>query len=92
MNIHNNPMTADDLRRSKGFAQFDERRKAKYSKQVIGLQSALPIILPPKVRIRQPTQPYWYMTIWMPSEKCLESMAEAAEKGSTIQCCKWLEM
>lgn len=34
ISIHQNPMTVEELRDTKGFEVFDERRKAKYSKQV----------------------------------------------------------
>ena len=34
LSLHNNPMTAAALRDLKGFNEFDERRRSKYSKQV----------------------------------------------------------
>lgn len=34
LSLHNNPITAAALREMKGFSEFDERRRGKYSKQV----------------------------------------------------------
>ncbi|KAL4437121.1 hypothetical protein ABPG75_004260 [Micractinium tetrahymenae] len=34
LSLHGNPLTAEQLRETPGFAEFDERRRAKYDKQV----------------------------------------------------------
>jgi hypothetical protein len=34
LSLHGNPLTAEQLRETPGWAQFDERRRAKYDKQV----------------------------------------------------------
>ncbi len=39
LSLHNNPITAAALRDLKGFAEFDIRRRGKYSKQVICVTS-----------------------------------------------------
>lgn len=34
LSLHDNPITADQLRETQGYADFDARRRAKYDKQV----------------------------------------------------------
>lgn len=36
LSVHGNPLTAERLRETPGYAAFDERRRAKYDKQVGG--------------------------------------------------------
>lgn len=41
LSLHGNPLTAEQLRETEGYAAFDERRRRKYDKQVMGGQAAL---------------------------------------------------
>lgn len=34
LSLHGNPLTAEQLRETEGYAAFDERRRRKYDKQV----------------------------------------------------------
>ena len=36
LSLHSNPITAEQLRETEGYAAFDERRRKKYDKQVGG--------------------------------------------------------
>ena len=38
LSLHGNPLTAEQLRETPGWAEFDERRRAKYDKQVGGVR------------------------------------------------------
>jgi len=46
LTLHGNPLTAEQLRDTPGWAAFDERRKAKYDKQVGWGEGAAALSLP----------------------------------------------